>query len=89
VVLFGEMLPAEPLAQLRRELTDGFDLVLSVGTSSVFPYIAGPVIAARRQGTPTIEINPGDTEVSELVDLRVRSGAADAFEIICTELELS
>lgn len=89
VVLFGEMLPSRKLGKLQAELSAGFDLVMSVGTTSVFPYIAGPVVAAARAGIPTVEINPGDTEVSEAVDIRVKAGAAATFEMICTELELS
>ncbi len=37
VVLFGEMLPADAIAALGRELDRGFDLVVSIGTTSVFP----------------------------------------------------
>ncbi|WP_074315598.1 NAD-dependent protein deacylase [Singulisphaera sp. GP187] len=79
VVLFGEELPAEKLAVLERELDRGFDLVFSVGTSSVFPYIAAPVLRARRAGIPTVEINPGRSEVSDVVDLRIAAGAALAL----------
>jgi NAD-dependent deacetylase len=60
--------------------------VISIGTTSVFPYIAGPVIAARRAGRATIEINPGDSEVSHLVDLRLRTTAASALDAIWQEL---
>jgi NAD-dependent deacetylase len=76
VVLFGEDLPIAKLALLEREIGRGFDLVVSVGTSSVFPYIAGPVVWARSAGIPTLEINPGRSEVSDAVDLRVAAGAA-------------
>lgn len=76
VVLFGEMLPRAAVQTLERELLRGFDLVLSIGTTSVFPYIAGPVEDARRLGRPTVEINPGETEVSHLVAQRIRHGAA-------------
>lgn len=76
VVLFGEELPVEKLALLERELGRGFDLVISVGTSSVFPYIASPVFRAHRAGVPTVEINPGFSEVSEVVDHRMTAGAA-------------
>lgn len=82
VVLFGEMLPMDAVAALAGQLRLGFDLVFSVGTTSVFPYIAGPVIEAARAGIPTIEINPGDSEVSDLCDHRVRAGAATALDAI-------
>lgn len=82
VVFFGEMLPEEKVESLYRELDRGFDLVFSVGTTSVFPYITEPVLRAKRAGKPTIEINPGETEISDLVDFRVRSGAAEALETL-------
>lgn len=43
VVLFGEMLPAHKVDELLRELARGFDAYFSVGTTSVFPYIAEPI----------------------------------------------
>jgi NAD-dependent deacetylase len=76
VVLFGEQLPAPAIQQLEAALAEGVDAVLSIGTTSVFPYIAGPVVQAARIGVPTIEINPGDTEVSSVVRLRLRDRAA-------------
>lgn len=79
VVLFDEMLPRGPVARLEQELARGFDLVISVGTSSLFPYIAAPVWLCREQGGATVEINPGTTEVSRAVDLRMRVGAAEAL----------
>ena len=79
VVLFGEWLPERAVEVMQRELAEGFDLVLTVGTTSVFPYIAGPVVAARRAGIPTVEVNPGTSEVSRLVDVRIRAGAAEAL----------
>jgi NAD-dependent deacetylase len=79
VVLFGEELPVEKLALLHLETGRGFDLVFSVGTTSVFPYIAKPILRARSAGIPTVEINPGRTEVSDVVDLKVAAGAALAL----------
>lgn len=82
VVLFGEMLPGAAIDALQREMAAGFDAVFTIGTTSVFPYIAGPVVLAQRQGIPTVEINPGESEVSEIVDLRLRCGAAAAITAI-------
>jgi NAD-dependent deacetylase len=79
VVLFGEALPTRALERLEAVLAEGVDVVLSVGTSSVFPYIAGPVVWAAQSGIPTVEINPGDTPVSALVDHRLRMCAAEAL----------
>lgn len=82
VVLFGEMLPRLKLATLMRELDQGFDMVFSIGTTSVFPYIAQPVLAARQQGIPTVEINPGRTEVSFAVDTQIAAGAAAVLDAV-------
>lgn len=79
VVLFGELLPEATVATLYRELDRGFDLVFSVGTSSLFPYISEPLYRARMAGRPTVEINPLETEVSELADYALRMGAAEAL----------
>lgn len=75
-VLFGEALPPQALARLDEELARGFDLVFTIGTTSVFPYIAEPVALAASAGIPTIEINPESTAVSHLVDYRLRGDAA-------------
>lgn len=82
VVLFGEMLPQKPLLQLQAELYRGFDLVFSVGTTSVFPYIAEPVVNAARAGVPTVEINPGDSDVSHLATHRLQAGAAVTLDAL-------
>ncbi len=82
VVLFGEMLPQAKVKRLYGELAVGFDVVFTIGTTSVFPYIAEPVLAAGRLGIPTVEINPGTTEVSDLVDVRLAMGAAAALDAI-------
>lgn len=82
VVLFGEALPGEAIEHLNDTLSRGVDLVFSIGTTSVFPYIAGPVAYARQAGIPTVEINPGESRVTPLVDYRLPMGAAAALEAI-------
>jgi NAD-dependent deacetylase len=86
VVLFGEMLPKSAVATLERELGRGFDLVVSIGTTSVFPYIAAPVVLARRAGRDTVEINPGTTGVSHVVAHRMQNRAAVALDAIWRRL---
>jgi len=87
VVLFGEMLPLDRASQLQEQLMRGFDAVFTIGTTSVFPYIAEPVIDARRRGALTVEINPGTSEVSHLVDYRLRTGAAQAMDAVVRALD--
>lgn len=79
VVLFGERLPLMAVDTLQTQLSQGFDLVFSVGTTSVFPYIAQPVLDARYWGAKTVEINPGNTEVTPYVDYKIPLGAAQAL----------
>ena len=62
----------------------GFDLVVSVGTASLFPYIAAPMVAAARSGARSIEINPGETPVSDLAGIRLKVGAAEAMRRLWT-----
>jgi NAD-dependent deacetylase len=85
VVLFGETLPRETVETFYDQLDAGFDAVFSIGTTSVFPYIAGPVEAARRSGWATVEINPAATRVSRLVDVKLSMRAAEAMDAIWTQ----
>lgn len=87
VVLFGEMLPLDRARLLQEQLMRGFEIVFSIGTTSVFPYIAEPVVDARRRGALTVEINPGTSEVSHLVDYRLRVGAAAAMDAVVEALD--
>lgn len=89
VVLFGEILPSRAIATLGRWEAEPADVVLSVGTTSAFEYIAGPVIEARRRGALTVEINPGRSEVSGLVDVRIAAGAADTLRALWDALGYS
>jgi len=79
VVFFGEMLPSSAVEKLYRELERGFDLVFSIGTTSTFPYIVQPILLAKRQGIPTVEINPGHTSISDIVDYKLTAGAAESL----------
>jgi NAD-dependent deacetylase len=79
VVLFEERLPEQATATLRRELAKGFDLVMSVGTSASFPYIAEPVRRTRAAGGFTVEINPQPAFLSGQVDVTMKSRALDVL----------
>lgn len=86
VVLFGEALPEAELDRFIEALQHGFDIVFSIGTSSVFPYITQPVVFAASAGIPTVEINPAATQLSELVDYYLPLGAAEAMTAILDRL---
>ncbi|MGH9318413.1 MAG: SIR2 family NAD-dependent protein deacylase [Vicinamibacteria bacterium] len=87
VVLFGELLPLNKVETMERELRSGFDVVFSIGTTSVFPYIARPVIEARLRRKATIEINPGETLLSDEVDVKLPMRAAEALPALWTRLD--
>lgn len=82
VVLFGERLPDEAVQAMVALSNQPLELVIAVGTSSTFPYILGPIIQASYLGIPTVEINPDETTVSELVTYRLKLGAAEAMDKI-------
>ena len=71
VVLFGEDLPYGKLARLWHEFRAGFDVIFTIGTSSLFDYIVEPVRMGRETGIPTVEINPESTAVSGEVDFKI------------------
>jgi len=82
-VLFNEMLPLDAVARLRAEfLVDVPDCVLVVGTTALFPYIAEPVLVARRAGRLTVEVNPEPTYLSDSVDWFLQGGAGAILPLI-------
>ena len=86
VVLFGELLPPDKVDVMHRELEKGFDVVFSIGTTSLFPYISRPVLEAKARGKPTVEINPSETVLSTEVDAKLPLGAVDALEALSKQL---
>ena len=86
VVLFEEALPEDAIDILDREMRASFDVVISIGTSSYFPYIVQPVVFAKQMGIFTLEINPSQTSLSEIVDVKLPLGAAKVLEEIWNRL---
>ena len=85
VVFFGEMLSEDKLNALQREMARGFDIYFSIGTTSVFPYIRHPMAVAEHLGKPAVEINPGKTEISDWVSIKISLGAVEALDLIWKE----
>ena len=88
VVLFGEALPEGELDRFIDAFQEGFDIVFTIGTSSIFPYITQPVVLAACSGIPTVEINPARTQLSDMVDYYLPLGAAEAMTEILDRLGL-
>jgi len=80
VVLYGETLPVDVLDAFQQEQATGFDLVFSVGTTSLFFYVVEPVMAAARRGVPVVEINPETTPISHLADFRFAAPAGPTLQ---------
>ncbi|MDR1486263.1 MAG: hypothetical protein LBT09_15780 [Planctomycetaceae bacterium] len=89
VVLFEESLPYDVLSCFDEEFDGGggFDLVVSVGTSAMFPYITSPIFQAIRKGKKTVDINPSESKLSQSVDLHIPQAAAKTFrELLETKI---
>jgi NAD-dependent deacetylase len=80
--LFGESLPADPFTRLQAELDTGFDIVFAVGVSAMFPYLARPLLLAKQDGVPTVEISHPHTDVSEVVDFAFKGSPSKILEMI-------
>ncbi|MGA9874042.1 MAG: NAD-dependent deacylase [Rhodococcus sp. (in: high G+C Gram-positive bacteria)] len=74
-VWFGEKLPEEEWAAAVMAVEHA-DLVLVVGTSGVVYPFAGLPAMARSTGAAVVEINPVETEISDMADHRWRTTAA-------------
>lgn len=88
IVLFGEQLPPGAINHLLDAVKAGFDMVLAIGTSAVFPYISQPVAWAAETGIPTVEINPANTHLSAIVTFHLPLGASDAMTAIASKMKM-
>lgn len=85
VVWFGEMLPPGVFDDAVA-LIEQADLVLVIGTSGMVYPAAGLPGVARGAGVPVVEINPDETDVSDLCDIRWRDTTARALPALLREL---
>jgi NAD-dependent deacetylase len=86
-VLFEETLPPAKVMRLQEAFyVHPPDLVLAIGTSAVFPYIAGPVLDAARDGRLTVEVNPEPTALSPVVSYSLRGPAGRWVPLISEAL---
>ncbi|HBM16950.1 MAG TPA: NAD-dependent protein deacylase [Lentisphaeria bacterium] len=89
VVLFGEMLPEKAIKLYYRVLESRPELIISIGTSGMFPYITGPIQEARKAGQRIIEINPCFSSITDIVDIYIPMPAAKAMKAVWEELTLN
>jgi NAD-dependent deacetylase len=86
VVLFGEQLPYSAVSDYERELARGFDVMIAIGTTAAFPYIAEPLRNARVRGCVTVEINLDRTALSRDVKHHVQGPAREVLMALEAEL---
>ncbi|MGF0312675.1 SIR2 family NAD-dependent protein deacylase [Rhodococcus sp. IEGM1428] len=84
-VWFGESLP-EAAWDAAEDAVRRADLVLVVGTSGVVYPFAGLPAIARSAGATVVEINPVETEVSDMADHRWRTTAAVGLPALVARL---
>lgn len=85
VVWFGEALPQRAL-NAALKATQACDAFFSIGTSTlVHPASALPYAAVER-GALTVEINPGETPVSPMVDYALRAPAGELLPLLLREV---
>lgn len=80
VVLFEEMLSDKTMDALGNLSFTQISLVMTIGTSSLFPYITAPVELAAELGIPTVEINPKETSVSNVCKYIFRDPCSTVLE---------
>lgn len=86
VVLFGEMLPVSAVNQYELELARGFDVMIAIGTTAAFPYIAEPMLDAGARGCVTVEINPDTTALSNEVSHHIAGPAREVLVALAARL---
>ena len=77
VVWFGE--PLDPAVIRRAQEACACDVFLTVGTSAIVYPAAGLVLAARRRGAFTVEINVETTDATGAVDVALRGPAEEVL----------
>ena len=88
VVWFGEDLPMEDFqasVEALESLTKG-DVCLVVGTSGIVYPAAGMPAIARGAGATVVEINPHESDISDMCDIVVRGSAATTLPALVAAL---
>ena len=79
VVLFGELLPA-PALQRARELCEGADLLLCIGSSLEVHPVAGLPLLTREAGGAVAIITRGRTPLDGLADVRLDGDVVEELD---------
>ncbi len=84
-VMFGEPIPSDALEECIRQ-TAMCDCMLLVGTSAVVYPAAGFPVDVKRQGGKLIEVNPMETNLTDLCDVVIRAPAGKALPALVERL---
>jgi NAD-dependent deacetylase len=87
VVLFGELLPEAALSRAR-ELCEGADLLLCIGSSLEVHPVAGLPLLTHAQGGAVAIITQGPTPLDELAGVRLRGDVVDELQALAGPLGL-
>ena len=85
VVLFGELLHADTLARAR-ELCEGADLLLCVGSSLEVHPVAGLPMLTREAGGAVAILTQGPTPLDGLADVRLRGDVVAELQALLAAL---
>ena len=88
IVWFGDNLRIDVIEKVRDALV-ACDLLVSIGTSAVVYPAADMPLIARRAGARLVEVNPEDTPMSSIYEVRMRSSATEALALLCEGLPLA
>jgi len=84
-VMFGEPIPTDVLDECIRQ-THMCDCMLLVGTSAVVYPAASFPMDVEASGGKLIEVNPDETELTELCDVALRAPAGSALPLLAARL---
>jgi NAD-dependent deacetylase len=79
VVLFGELLPERALARAR-ELCEGADVLLCIGTSLEVHPVAGLPLLTHSEGGAVAIITQGPTPLDEIADVRLQGDVVEELQ---------
>jgi NAD-dependent deacetylase len=83
IVWFGDMLRMDVIRGASEAIA-GCDLLISIGTSAVVYPAAELPHLARRAGATLVEVNPEETQLSDLYDACLRAPASVALRALLT-----
>jgi NAD-dependent deacetylase len=69
--------------------SDLHDIVFCIGVTTMFPYLARPVLVAKSEGVPTVEIGTQNMDLSETVDFRFKGSPLRVLDLIVDAHQIS